>query len=139
MNDLTLYRPQDDAILKGFTEAARRDWRFRIIAATRGNQSLLGCIVLAALDKEPEHPPYFRGHATITEQGDFICDFVSKDGTYNHDTRISTDEQIARNIVGLTVACNFTDEERIEFLARFNDWIGVDNRSPDRIRQVLVT
>lgn len=117
----------------------RRDWRLKLIEATCGNQSMLGCIVLAAIGKEPENPPYFRGKATIAESGDIFCDFVERDRVYHVGARVGDDEDFVRNLVGLTVNCELNDEERVEFLARVNNWIGEDHRSKMRIARVLMT
>lgn len=117
----------------------RRDWRLKLIEATRGNQSMLGCIVLAAIGKEPANPPYFRGKATISAVGEVFCDFVSKDRIYNTAAHVSGDEELVRNCVGLTVHCDLDDFERVEFLAKVNDWIGADERSKARISRVMLT
>src|SRR4051812_33874904 len=106
----------------------RRDWRLKLIEATRGNQSLLGCIVLAAIGKTPKNPPYFTGSATITGAGDVLCDFVERDRTYRVAAKIGDDDDLARNILGLVIHCGLTDEERVEFLARVNRWIARDHR-----------
>lgn len=120
-----------------FSDAAQRDWRFKLISATQGNQSLLGCIVLAAIGKEPSNPPYFRGKATIASNGEVFCDFVAKDRTYHHRARVSDDEDLVKNLVGLTVHCGLTDAERVEFLAGVNRWIGTDERPKSRIHRVM--
>lgn len=122
-----------------FSATARADWRFKLIEATRGNQSLLGCIVLVALGKEPSNPPYFRGKSTIANNGDIYCDFVGKDRVYHTMARVGDDEDFARNLLLLTVHCGLTQEERVEFLARVNNWVGKDERDPSRIKRVLVT
>lgn len=117
----------------------RRDWRLKLIEATQGNRTMLGCIVLVAIGKEPENPPYFRGKAYITNQGEVLCDFVEKDGTYRVKARVSDDEDLVRNLVGLTVHCDLNDQERVEFLARVNNWIGTDERQKSRISKVMLT
>ncbi|SRR5258708_40228193 len=117
----------------------RRDWRLKLIAATRGNQTLLGCIVLAAIGKEPENPPYFRGKAVIASTGDVYCDFVARDRVYHIKARIGDDEDFVRNLITLTYHCDLNTEERVEFLARVNNWIDKDERSKARISRVILT
>lgn len=119
--------------------APRRDWRLKLIEATRGNQSLMGCLVLAAIGKEPSNPPFFRGKARITNQNEVLCDFVGKDRIYHSMARISDDEDLVQNLVRLTVHCDLTDDERVEFLARVNAWIEHDDREMGRIRRVMLT
>lgn len=115
----------------------RRDWRLKMIEATRGNQSMLGCIVLAAIGKEPENPPYFRGKAIIASNGDVYCDFVGKDHLYHAKARIGDDEDFTRNLVMLTVHADLNADERTEFLALVNNWIAKDEREPSRIKRVM--
>lgn len=122
-----------------YSAAARADWRFKLIEATQGNQSLLGCVVLAALGKAPDNPPYLRGKARIMDTGDVLCDFVEKDGAYRYGARISDDEDLVRNLVTLTVHCGLAEGERVEFLARVNNWIAEDHRPKHRIRRFMLT
>lgn len=122
----------------------RRDYRLKLIEATQGNRSILGCIVLAAIGREPSNPPYFRGKATIAEDGQIYCDFVERGArpganVYHTGARVGDDEDFSRNIVSLVMHCDLNDVERIEFLARVNAWIGTDNRTKGRIAKVLVT
>lgn len=116
----------------------RRDWRLRVIEATQGNQTQIGVIVLASIGKEPDNPPYLRSKARIDSDGLVICDFVSKDGVYHHDAIVGDDEDLVRNVMGLVRHCDLNEDERIEFMARINNWIGTDHRDPGRIRKVMV-
>jgi len=122
----------------------RRDWRLKLIEATQGNQSMLGCVVLAAIGREPENPPYFRGKAQITAGGDVLCDFVGRgskkgESVYHVMARVGDDEDFARNILGLAINCGLNEFERVEFLARVNAWIGTDHRDAARIRKKLLS
>lgn len=117
----------------------RRDWRLKLIEATQGNRSLLGCVVIAAIGKRSENPPYLVGKAIIHHNGDVLCDFVERDGTYHSLARVGDDEDFARNILGLAIHCGLNDDERIEWLARVNNWIARDERDPSRIRRKLLT
>lgn len=121
-----------------FSDNARADWRFKLIEAAQGNQSMLGCIVLAAIGKKPSNPPFFHGKAIITEAGEVLCDFVERDRVYHRKARVSDDEDLVRNLVSLTVHCGLTDTERVEFLARVNAWIGEDHRSATRIKRTML-
>lgn len=117
----------------------KRDWRLRLIEATQGNRSILGCVVIAAIGHRSENPPYLVGKATVTNDGQVLCDFVERGGTYYFNARIGDDEDFARNIAGLAVAAGLDDLERIEFLARVNNWIGRDERDPNRIKKKLLS
>jgi hypothetical protein len=122
----------------------KRDWRLRLIEAThdkyapRGQRrSLMGCIVLAALGKRPGRPPYLVGKSLITEDGRVLCDFVDGLG-YHHAALVCQDDKLVQNVMGLVRHCDLDEAERIEFLARINNWIGKDLRDKSRIRKVMV-
>lgn len=117
----------------------RRDWRLKLIEATTGNQSLLGCVVLAAIGKRPDNPPHLVGKSVITNDGLVRCDFVSRDRVYHTMAIVGDDEDFARNIAGLAAHCGLNDEERVEWLARVNNWIARDERDPARIRKKLLS
>ena len=119
--------------------ARRVDFRFRLIEATQGNQSLLGAVVLAAIGKTPANPPYLSGRATITSDGLLMCDFTSKDGVFHPGALVGDDEDFARNLLGLCNHCQLNNDEKIEFLARVNHWIEFDHRDPARRRKKLLT
>lgn len=129
MNEPVKWKPQPER---------RRDWRLKLIEATKGNQSLMGCIVLAAIGKGEDRTPGFRGKAVITNRNEVLCDFVDSKG-YHVKARISDDEDLVRNIVGLAYHCDLNDEERTEFLARVNAWIWLDERPKTRIERVMLT
>lgn len=122
----------------------RRDYRLKLIETTHPprkgggrERSLLGCIVLAAIGKEPPTPPMFKGKAIIASNGDVFCDFVDDAGTYHVKARVGDDEDFTRNLVTLTVAAGLNDEERVQFLAMVNKWIATDERSKTRIAKVM--
>ena len=116
----------------------RRDYRLKLIEATQGNQSILGCIVLAAIKKQPDNPPYFAGRARILSNGDVMCDFRDRDKIYRVGAYIGTDEELVKNVMGLCRHCDLTNSERIEFMAKVNHWIEHDYRNKTRIRKVMV-
>ncbi len=117
----------------------RIDYRFRLIEATQGNQTRLGAVVLAAIGRRPDNPPYLSGRATITSDGLLMCDFTSKDGVFHPGALVGDDEDFARNLLGLCNHCQLSNDEKTEFLARVNHWIEFDHRDPARRRKKLLT
>lgn len=115
----------------------RRDWRIKLIEATRGNQTLMGCIVLQAINKKPGHPPFFTSTARITAQGEVMAHFMGKDGLHEN-ARVCSDRDLVENCINLCRHCDLNEVERIEFLARINAWIEVDDRSVTQIRKVML-
>lgn len=123
----------------------KQDYRAKLILATHDGEaplgqrrSLLGCIVLAALGKQPKAAPYFTGKAIITSDGFVMCDFTDSKG-YHIGALVCRDEDMVRNLLGLVDHCQLSNEEKIDFLARVNNWIGADHRPASRIKRVLVT
>lgn len=123
----------------------RQDYRAKLILATHDGEaplgqrrSLLGCIVLAALQKQPKAPPYFTGKANITSDGFVMCDFTDDRG-FHAQALVCRDEDMVRNLLGLVDHCQLSNEEKIDFLARVNHWIDNDARPASRIKRVLVT
>lgn len=126
------------------TPLIRPDWRIKLIEATHDadlplgqRRSLMGCIVLAAIGKTPSRPPYLVGKAIIASDGRILCDFVDDKG-YHACSKVCDDEDLVKNIMGLVRHCNLNEEERVEFMARVNNWIGQDYRDKARIRKVMV-
>lgn len=63
-------------------EAERKTWQYRAVLATRGNQTRLGCILLAVLQRSAGHSAPRFGHAAeITADGMVVSRFQQKDGT----------------------------------------------------------
>jgi hypothetical protein len=99
----------------------------------------LGAVVLVAIGKRPDNPPYLSGRATITSDGLLMCDFTSKDGVFHPGALVGDDEDFARNLLGLCNHCQLNNGEKTEFLARVNNWIEHDNRDASRRRKKLLS
>lgn len=110
-------------------EAERASWKYRAIEATRGPQSQLGAILLAALGKQRNTRPQFVGSATITSDGFIMCSFIGKDGRHHMGAFVGDVADLVRNFRGLADHLKLNDLERVEMFAAVKQWIAVDYRA----------
>jgi hypothetical protein len=109
-------------------------WEDRAIAATRGNQTRFGCMLLAALGRVPDKPPQFTGSPTTTSDGFMMCNFVNMQGEHHPGALAGEVADLERNIVGFPKHIRMTPDERKEFYAMWHRWMGPDYRSPPGLR-----
>lgn len=114
------------------TQIARQNWRYRAIEATKGNQSKLGCIVLAILGRAATNPPWFGPTCVITPDGYVLANFVDKERRLHEGYLIGDVEDFVGNLRGLADHLRLTDDERVEFFEQAQKWVAVDYRAdPD--------
>jgi len=101
-------------------------WQERAIAATRGNQSQLGTILLCALKRPADGVPTFHGKASITSDGFVMCDFTGRDGQYHHGAFIGSASDLEGNVRGLARHLALSDADRHELFHAVRDWIATD-------------
>ncbi len=61
-------------------EAQRATWQYRAILATRGNQTMMGCVVQAILGRAASNPPRLGLTAVISEDGYVFTNMVDRHG-----------------------------------------------------------
>lgn len=70
--------------MRKLTEAQQhlvaQSWQSRALIATRGNQTLAGCVLIACLGKAASNPPRFVGGAVIDKAGHLWAPFEEKGG-----------------------------------------------------------
>ena len=115
-------------------ERARATWQYRIIETTRGNQSQLGCVVLAVLGKSASNPPKITGSATIKTDGQVYANFTGSDCVARQGVHICSVEDLQRNFSGLADHLKLSDEERVEMFGEVKKWIWKDERANTTLR-----
>lgn len=113
-------------------EAERQTWQYRAVLATRGNQTQLGCLVLAVIGKEPKGPPKYGHTATIKDiDGAAIitADLMNNRGVSYADVVVGTVQQVAGEFNRLADTIKATDEERLDMFNELRKWISVDERA----------
>ena len=105
-------------------------WQHRAVKETGGNQSQIGCIVLAILGwQHGRKPPRFGKIAVINHQGFVITNFQKRDGTILQAHAIGTVQDIVGGLRKLSDALNLCDLDREEMMAEFRKWIAHDYRA----------
>ena len=109
-------------------EAERDTWQYKAVEATRGQQSRLGCILLAVIGKRLKNPPKFGPCAVILKEGQVVANYQSKDGTYHREQFVCDVADLIANFRGLADHLNFTDAERVALFDAVRKWIVRDER-----------
>jgi hypothetical protein len=110
-------------------EEERATWQYRAVAATKGNQSQLGCILLAVIGKNAKHPPQFICGASITSDGFIMCSFVDRDGVGHMGAFVGSVSDLVTNFRGLADFLKLNDVDRTEMFDKVRAWIKTDYRT----------
>lgn len=113
---------------------ARQDWRFRAVTATRGNQTMLGAIVIAVLGMQRDTKPQFGRSANISPEGVVYSEFTARDGTVHPAQVIGTLDYLLREWRNLMDAIKLNDEDRTAMALALRSWINEDQR-PDDVKE----
>lgn len=122
------------------SDSAGRSWKHRAITVTKGNQSRLGCIIIAMIGLMPKHPPRIRpctnlpngttiGGLLIDRHGMCIVDMELRNGKGFLATTIGDTEEIRDNLRGLADHLKLSDSERLDMFQCFQMFIMRDFRA----------
>jgi len=110
--------------------AERQTWQYRAVAATRGNQTMLGCILLAVIGRNAKNPPWFEPGAEIDADGFLLANFVGKDRVDHHQLiPVATVKDLVDEFRRLADAIKLDDADRIAMFAALRAWIVKDHRA----------
>lgn len=111
-------------------EQFRDTWKYRVVEATRGNQTALGCIIIAILGKQPANPPRLgtKG-ATIRKDGFVYCTHQLKTGEIVPNGAVCSVRDLIDNLRGLADHLKLSDAERLELMSETRKWIVRDERA----------
>ena len=105
-------------------------WQHRAVKETGGNQSALGCLILAILGwQHNRHPPRFGDIAIINYEGYVITNFQKRDGTILQAQAIEKVENLVHAMRDLCDRMNLNDIDRMEMFEEFKKWISRDYRA----------
>jgi hypothetical protein len=100
-------------------------WQDRAIAATRGNQTQFGTILLNALNRNQNGAfPQFHGRASLTVDGYVLCNFTDRDGHLHHGAFMGELADVVRNTDDLAAHLHLSDEERASLRGVIERWLG---------------
>lgn len=107
-------------------------WYARAIRETKGNQTQLGCLVIALGVEEPKNPPRFstRG-ATILSNGQFIVTGQTRAGNTGL-ISLGPVENVVSSLRHLADRLKLTDVERIELFDELRKFASHDHRPEDQ-------
>lgn len=112
-----------------FIEAPRDSWQRRAVEKTGGNQTLMGCFVLAILGwQHGRHPPRFGKVATINKDGIIITNMQNKDGEIFPNHSLGNVKTVIDNFRGLADELKLNDRDRRAMFDELRKWFIKDER-----------
>jgi len=125
--DKSIFKP--DAALTNEQQAIRQGWRYRTILATKGNQSMMGALVIAVCGKRPSNGPRIMDSGKIDIEGNVTCTFQTRDGTIHENFRWCSVEELTDEFSRLADRLKLPDHERVEMFGEVRRWISKDERA----------
>jgi hypothetical protein len=115
-------------------ERIEAGWRSRAVVATRGNQTMLGCIVQAVIGVAASNPPTFGLTAIIDANGIVRTNMIKRNRATGRNeghigVPLGTTIQIRDEWRTLADAIKATDAEREEMFDLLKRWVGTDFRA----------
>jgi hypothetical protein len=119
-------------------ERQRSQWQFRAVEATKGNQTHIGRILLAALGKEPQNAPRFSlktGCVILNsamadrlglEEGDILADYQAANDEPYQAMRVCNVAELRENFSRLSDHLKLTTAEREAMFMCLRQWVQKD-------------
>lgn len=104
-------------------------WKLRCIAATRGNQSFLGAVVLAIIGHVPNKRPYYKGLAEISRDGVIWAKFYPRGWLLPRKAPVCSVQDFTDELRRLADTCHMNDREVGELFSEAKKWIERDHRA----------
>jgi hypothetical protein len=110
-------------------ERQRQTWQFKAVEATHGNQTLVGCIVLAVIGKAASNPPWIGPTAIISRDGDVFANMTSKRDVEPGPTYIAPIGALVDTWRKLADSLDISDADREAMFLELRKWISHDFRA----------
>lgn len=110
------------------TEAVRQSWPYRAIERTRGNQTLLGTILLSIIGRVASNPPTAGMTAIIDRDGVVRTNMVGRDHKAYVGVPIGTVEHFVANLRRLADDLQLADADRVAMFDQARKWVSHDFR-----------
>jgi len=117
---------------KPLTEAQERErlsWQYRVIAETKGNSTMLGCLLLAVMGRNAKSAPAMGENAIITTDGIIVTQFLTKHGRLHKAVPIGRVSEIVTELRQLSDKLKLPDDDRVAMFAEMRKWIARDYRA----------
>lgn len=109
----------------------RQGWAYRLIEALRGNQTLMGAIVIAIAGRAPNHPPRILTGGVVSADGYLLVNFEARaEPGVAKQVVIGPIEMVRDQYRMLCDSLGLPDDEREKFFGEFRKWIVKDCRPP---------
>ena len=111
-----------------------RGWQYRAIERCRGQQTMLGAVLIAIMGQVPRRPPMFdvRG-AYIDQDGNVFVGGTNRHGEYVSSCPLGTVSDLGREFNRLADDLKFTDAERLDMFEGLRKWIVRDYRAKSEL------
>lgn len=115
--------------------ARNDDWRFRAVKALRGNQTQLGCVVIAVCQRSHLHgAPKYASKAMITKDGVVCAGHMNAHGKTYPLAPIMTVQNLVDEWRRLADQIGASDAERKSMFDELRKWVVRDDRAePNRL------
>lgn len=109
-------------------EQARASWQYRAIAATDGQRSKLGQIIIAILGRAPNHPPRICSGGYISLDGTVYCAYQDQFGGIVSPFELCSTLELRDNLMGLADHLALSDTDTRAMFEEARKWIKRDAR-----------
>jgi hypothetical protein len=103
-------------------------WQFKAVIACRGNQTLLGTILLQIIGRNAKNPPQITTTASVDEKGLVWAGIRTRSGREGLSV-LGTIQDIRDEFRRLADHLKLDDGERIEMFEELRKWVAVDMRA----------
>lgn len=109
--------------------APKDSWQRRAVEKTGGNQTLMGCFVLAILGwQHGRKPPRFGRVARITKDGLVVTHMQDKEWNIHRNHVLGPVETVVDNFRGLADELKLNDIDRLHMFEELRKWFLKDDR-----------
>lgn len=103
-------------------------WQYKAVVACRGNQTLIGTILLTLIDRPAKNPPQVLTTATVDEHGLLWAGLRTRRGQEGV-ALLGSVQDIRDEFRRLADYLKLDDAERIELFEELRKWVAVDLRA----------
>ena len=114
---------------KDIIGGVRESWQFRAEQLTRGNETAVGMILLAVLNRRPHKPPAVGHKAIIGSNSRVYASYMHRNGRVEHYVPICTVADLTTMFRRLADALKLDDADRVAMFNEVKKWIVKDYRA----------
>lgn len=118
-------------------QADEKDWRYKVLRKCRGNQSIMGSIIIAALGKSMSvgsRKNIFTGSARLDKDHVLHATFIDKYGVVTPDFPIIKAKELSDNLRRLAMDCHLEDAEATALFTTVREWVYTDENASSTLQ-----